>query len=272
MFKRTIIALAVAATAYLGIAQAQESATITLRSGERIQGQLLDHGGVGFTVRVNGQERQIPTNDVAVIEFGGGTMSNEDWAKVSSGQHLLVLRSGETISGSLYDIGGTTPLVLKFRTGSEQREISSNEVTRLVMARPETAATTGGGTGNLAPATGGGIVVPGNQQWVGTGLTVRKGEVLSFNTTGEIQLSNDQNDVAHSAGARSQRYAPNSPLPRNFAGALIGRVGNEVFAIGDQRTVTMPASGQLFLGINDDSVGDNRGEFRVEINRQTRRR
>nr|MBA3296167.1 hypothetical protein [Acidobacteriota bacterium] len=52
------------------------------------------------------------------------------------------------------------------------------------------------------------------------------------------------------------------------AGALIARVGNgEAFAIGNQTTVTMPAAGQLFLGINDDGFEDNAGEFRVEIAR-----
>jgi hypothetical protein len=29
----------------------------------------------------------------------------------------------------------------------------------------------------------------------------------------------------------------------------------------------MPEAGELFLGINDDSLADNRGEFRVEIRR-----
>jgi hypothetical protein len=33
----------------------------------------------------------------------------------------------------------------------------------------------------------------------------------------------------------------------------------------------MPASGQLFLGINDDHVGDNDGGFRVNIQRTRRR-
>ncbi len=29
----------------------------------------------------------------------------------------------------------------------------------------------------------------------------------------------------------------------------------------------MPANGQLFLGINDDHVGDNSGGFRVNVKR-----
>lgn len=272
MLKRTIIALAAAATTYVGVAQAQENATLTLRSGEKISAQLVDLGGVGFTIRVNGQERQIPTGDVAVIDFTGGTMSKEDWAKVSAGEHVTWLRSGERISGNLYDIGGTTPLRLTLHTPSGERVVASNEVARIVLARPDAAAgTSGSNNPNLAPASGSGIVVSARQPWTSTGLTVRRGEVLTFNTTGEIQLSADSNDIAGSAGAKSQRYAANSPLPRNFAGALIARVGTEVFAIGNQTTVTMPASGQLFLGINDDGFEDNVGEFRVEINRSRRR-
>ena len=272
MLKRTITAIALAAAAYVGVVQAQENATLTLRSGERISAQLIDLGGGGFTVRVNGQERQIPTNDVAVIDFAGSTMSNDDWAKVNSGQHVIWLRSGETINGNLYDIGGTSPLRLTLQTASGERVVGSNEVTRIVLARTDAAVSgTTGTTRNLEPATGNGLVVSARQAWTPTSLTVRRGEVLTFNTTGEIQLSGDTNDVAGSAGAKSQRYAANSPLPRNFAGALIGRVGTTVFPIGNQSTVTMPASGQLFLGVNDDGFEDNVGEFRVDIRRTGRR-
>ena len=64
-----------------GVTYAQSSATLTLRSGEKVSGDLVDLGGVGYTIRVNGNERQIAQNDVAVIDFTGGTMSDADWAK-----------------------------------------------------------------------------------------------------------------------------------------------------------------------------------------------
>jgi hypothetical protein len=274
MFKRTILALAVAATAYVGVAGAQENATLTLRSGDKISAQLIDMGGVGFTIRANGQERQIPTNDVAVIDFTGGNMTNDDWAKVNSGQHVIWLRSGETINGNLYDIGGTSPLRLTLHTPSGERVVGSNEVARIVLARTDAAVagTTGTTAASRQAATGTGLVVSARQAWTPTGLTVRRGEVLTFNTTGEVQLSGDTNDIANSAGAKSQRYAPNAPLPRNFAGALIGRIGNgQPFPIGNQTSITMNANGQLFLGINDDGFEDNVGEFRVEIGRSGRR-
>jgi len=277
MFKRTIFALAVAGVAYVGAVQAQENnATLTLRSGERVNGQLVDLGGVGFTVRVSGQDRQIPTNDVSVIDFTGGTVSNEDWAKVTGGNQVAILRNGDTINGTLYDIGGASPLRLTFKTSNGERELSSSEVARILLSRTDAAAaavgTAGTGSATLAPATGNGIVVSAKTQWTPTGLTVRRGEILTFNTTGEIQLSTAPDDVATSAGAKSQRYATGAPLPRAFAGALIGRIGNSApFAIGNMTSVTMPAAGQLFLGVNDDGFDDNAGEFRVEIGRQGRR-
>ncbi|MEO6212733.1 MAG: hypothetical protein ABIP65_03800 [Vicinamibacterales bacterium] len=276
MFKRTIFALAVAAVAFAGAVQAQENATLTLRSGERVIGQLIDMGGVGFTVRVNGQERQIPTNDVSVIDFTGGAMTAADWSKVTGGNQVLWLRNGDSINGTLYDIGGTSPLKLTFKTSNGDRELSSSEVGRIVLSHTDAAAaavgTTGAATATLAPATGNGIVVSSKTAWTPTGLTVRRGEVLTFNTTGEIQLSTAADDVSGSAGAKSQRYAANAPLPRAFAGALIARVGNGApFPVGNQTTVTMPAAGQLFLGVNDDGFEDNAGEFRVAITRSGRR-
>ncbi len=272
MFKRTILALSVAALALTGVAQAQENATLTMRSGERVSGQLVDMGGSGFTVRVNGQDRLIPTNDVGVIDFSGGAMTDADWAKVTDGQQVLWMRDGSTVSGQLYDIGGTTPLKITFKTSSGDREISSSQIARIVLARLSGSAPTSA-TPALAPATGAGISVSPRQAWTSTGLTVRRGEVLSFNTSGEVQLSGDASDVAAPAGSKSGRRATGSPLPNALAGALIGRIGNgQAFAIGNQTTVSMPAAGQLFLGVNDDGFDDNHGEFRVEIQRSASRR
>ena len=48
---------------------------------------------------------------------------------------------------------------------------------------------------------------------VPTRIVVRLGEVLTFSTTGQIQLSDDAEDIAGAAGARSQRTAPEAALP-----------------------------------------------------------
>jgi hypothetical protein len=57
-----------------------------------------------------------------------------------------------------------------------------------------------------------------------------------------------------------------APLPRQFAGALIGRIDNgQPFGIGNQASLRMPASGILYLGVNDDIVSDNSGQFDVVV-------
>jgi hypothetical protein len=271
MLKRSFLALVASALLPIGAA-AQENATVTLKSGEKLNAQVVDLGGGGFALRVNGQDRQVPKGEVAVIDFTNSEMTEADWGKFTSGQTTVLLRNGETITGDLYDIGGTRPLKIIFKTASGDRELSSNEIGRIVLGRPSNAAVATSGSAQVPD--GQGIAVPGNQRWTSTGLTVRRGELLNISSTGEVRLSTDAADVAHATGSVSQRYAPNSPLPRVFAGALIGRVGNgEPFAIGGPtNTVTIPADGQLFLGINDDEVSDNQGGFRVNIQRSGRRR
>ena len=60
-------------------------------------------------------------------------------------------------------------------------------------------------------------------------------------------------------------------------GTLIGRIGGSgfrsnsaLFPIGNQTQIQAPASGQLFLGINDSVLQDNQGAFVVEIQGPTR--
>jgi len=266
MLKRTILALSLAALTVSGVAQAQENATIVLRSGDRVTGQLEDLGGVGFTVKVNGQERQIPTNDVALIDFAGAAMSDADWAKITDGQQVLWLKNGQTFTGQLYDIGGSSPLKITFKTASGDREFSSAEISRIALARPNNAVATTGTAPQFAPAKGPGLLVSARQQWTPTGITVRKGDKLTLTITGEVQLSADKNDIATASGSKTARHAAGAPLPGALAGALIGRIGNGTpFGIGATTMIVAPDAGQLFLGVNDDEVNDNQGEFHVQV-------
>ena len=277
MFKRTILALSVVALTFPAIARAQESATLTLRSGDKVSGELMDMSGVGFTVKVNGTERQIPTNDVAVIDFAGSSMTDADWTKIPGGRPTVILRNGEAVPGRLVDIGGSSPLRMTVRGRGGDRDLSSSEISHIVLSRPANAPAGSSGdssNANLAPATGAGIVVSPRQAWTGTGISVKKDQTLSFNANGEVQLSGDANDVATPFGSKAGRKAANSPLPNVLAGALIGRIGvnGQPFAVGSGVSIKMPADGQLFLGVNDDGFDDNRGEFRVDIGRTNTRR
>jgi hypothetical protein len=272
MMKRTVVALALGALVLANTAAAQETATVTLKSGEQMSALLLDLNASGLVTKVNGQDRAIPINDVAVIDFTGGGGTQADWDKLASGQ-FVVLKDGQQLTGQLTDIGGSTPLRLSFSMSGANRDLASNEVARIVLARPATAAvaTTGTTTSTTTTTTttsgpAGSLMVPGQQAWTPTGLTVRRGEVLTFNATGQITFPGN----APPTGATE--VGAGNPLPSVGTGALIGRIGDgQPFIIGNQATITAPAAGQLFLGINDSNFGDNNGSFQVVIQRSGRR-
>ena len=265
MLKRTVLsAFCAAAMLFSGAAYAQDSATLTLRSGEKVSGQLVDLGGVGYTLRVNGNERHVAQNDVAVIDFTGGA-TDADWTNFT-GTSKVVLRNGQTFDGSVYDIGGTSPLRMTFRTANGEREVGSNEIARILIARPESAVATSGSSIAATPGVAGAITVQANQPWTSTGLNVRKGQRIELTTTGEIQLSDDVNDIANANGAKAGRTVANAPLRNGLAGALIGRIGNSApFGIGGTNFIIAPAAGVLFLGINDDGFADNKGNYQVVV-------
>ena len=108
--------------------------------------------------------------------------------------------------------------------------------------------------------------MPANQQWTATGINVRQGWNLQLTSSGEIQFSPDGSDRAVPAGNGINKRNPSSPMPEALAGALIGRIGNgQAFGVGNLTTLRAPANGPLFLGINDDNVADNAGNFQVSI-------
>jgi Ca2+-binding EF-hand superfamily protein len=113
--------------------------------------------------------------------------------------------------------------------------------------------------------------VNSQQRWTPTGITVRSGDIITFQSSGQIQMSDNAQDVASPAGALSRRMAPDAPISGVLAGALIARIGGySPVAIGDQTRITAPVSGELWLGVNDDHLPDNRGEFTVAVGVQRR--
>ena len=257
------------------IGSAAQSATVVLRSGERIAGELVDMGASGFSVRVSGNVRRIPTGEVAVIDFGGGAnFPSNETSRVTGGQHLIVLSSGQSVTGRLTDIGGRSAAAHHRRHGERQAgflvERSAAHLSRVtargIDARCGRAPAAGCAPGASAADRRTDSCARATSAWVDTGLTVRRGESVAFNASGRVQLSANANDTAGPAGAESGRR-PTGPMAGVLAGALIGRIGPvSMFAIGNQTNpLPMPADGRLFLGVNDDEVNDNTGEFVVDV-------
>jgi Ca2+-binding EF-hand superfamily protein len=110
-------------------------------------------------------------------------------------------------------------------------------------------------------------------RWTDTGIDVRTGDELTFDSRGSVQLSGDSNDVATPAGSQKPGRVMPSTKVNAPAGTLIARIGDSgTIVVGDRRSIRSSLSGRLFLGVNDDHLPDNNGEFEVTVGRQAQRR
>jgi hypothetical protein len=256
--------------------------TFLMRDGNRVVGELTYKGAADYTL--NG--RDIPARDVAVIAFISDDPTPQEVSKIPSvnnnpnelERHVFVTRDGQMIFGKLYKFSPDGSVITFDAREGGRRDIPASQMAR-VYINPASARQVYGpilaalGTpAGSAPASvgtaGATVTVPGNQQWTATGFNVRRGETLHINASGEVSWAPDPADRATPAGSLT-RKRPGVPLVDDaFGGALIGRVGNSrPFLIGNQGSVRMPANGELFLGVNDDVVTDNTGNFSVTISR-----
>ncbi|HEX7283174.1 MAG TPA: LecA/PA-IL family lectin [Vicinamibacterales bacterium] len=110
-------------------------------------------------------------------------------------------------------------------------------------------------------------VVSADVAWNDTGIEVRAGQTIYFQAQGQVRWGRDRRDGP--AGERNSPSNPNRPMGNRNAAALIGKVGNgsnDYFFIGDDTgPIRMRASGRLYLGVNDDVLTDNSGNFRVVV-------
>jgi hypothetical protein len=268
-------------------AAAADRVTLVLRSGEKITGELDGQTENRIYVRTSfADQPKVPIDQIAMIDVGGDAInpSAEEVAQAAGSAHYLIPKNGAPfkgqfirLEGSLGDADGKPPVIVFKKESGEESRIQVSDTRRLYLGNytpPSTQSTSSTSGASSSPLSAGErlVTVMANADWVDTGLTVRQGQVVSFTSSGEITLSADQNDKASPGGSGSGRKAANAPVPTANAGALIARVGgargrgaSAVVPIGDQKTVTMPAAGRLFLRVNDDHLGDNSGQFEVRL-------
>lgn len=111
------------------------------------------------------------------------------------------------------------------------------------------------------------VYVDANQRWTDTGIDVQAGETIVVDAQGSARLSDDANDTASPEGSQAGRRAADAPVRQGPAGGLIARVGNGAPTfVGARGSMRASTSGRLYLGVNDDYLNDNSGEYRVNVN------
>jgi hypothetical protein len=130
------------------------------------------------------------------------------------------------------------------------------------------------------------VVVPASAGWVDTGLDALPGEGFYFKADGEISLQKN-NPSASCGPAGLDLVTVQQPVPNQNLGALIGKVaqligvrtdedtGEEIrdeiaayFFIGPENGLDAPVKGRLYLGVNENVIKDNSGEFTVQVFRR----
>ena len=140
-----------------------------------------------------------------------------------------------------------------------------------VISRQEFDVSGGAPAVATSVATARSIRVNSQQRWTDSGIDVRAGDVITFSATGQITMSDDTGDTATPAGSTRGRSAPDAPVLNQLAGGLLARIGGwSPTFIGSRGTWTAPVGGRLYLGVNDDHLPDNRGEFVVQVGIQGR--
>jgi hypothetical protein len=273
---------------------ALEHATFVLTNGERIRGEVVFHTDARTNIRedtnefnvkiASGIEMPIPFAQVVAIDFAGGTPQPAEIAALPLEGHLLTLRNGETRVGRLVDlIGGDT---IRWRTsGGDEVNVPIADARRIFLQTdrvrevynlPDTPATTAETAvpatapsragAKPSPGLGTTVAVRGALPWTDSGVTVRRGQSVRFEVSGEVFYT--RTTGTGPAGAGAPNASASYPLPSLPVGALIAKIGSSgaPFAVGATTdALRMPATGRLMLGINDDDFDDNSGSFRVVV-------
>ena len=180
---------------------------------------------------------------------------------------VLVLRNGTRVQGELLSVrNGMIEFQERrgFGAGRTLR-VDRAEVVRIELDE-ERLDDVGGGGGRPSGMRERQTNVSANVSWTDTGITVRAGQTVYFESAGNVRWGPNRRDGPE--GEDNSPRNPSRPMPNRPAAGLIGRVGagDDVFFIGNDRSlIRMRSSGRLFLGINDDFLGDNSGSFRVLV-------
>jgi hypothetical protein len=127
------------------------------------------------------------------------------------------------------------------------------------------------------------VAVPAQIAWTDTGLEVEEGDEVAFEASGKISLQAG-NPEGFCGPEGLDLKTSQQPLVEEKLGMLLGKVVKlismeidpqtkevkrieeiRLFPIGRAGNVKMPISGRLYLGINENVVEDNSGEFLVVI-------
>ena len=188
---------------------------------------------------------------------------------VSLHADTLVLRNGSRVQGELVAVrNGTIEFEERrgYGTGRTLR-LDRDEVMRIEFEDNRGTNNSSNSFGVPSGMRERQVTVSANVAWNDTGIDVRSGQTVYFQSTGEVRWGKDRRDGPE--GERNSPSNPNRPMGNRSAAALIGKIGGgagDMFFIGNETgAIRVRGNGRLYLGINDDVLTDNSGNFQVVV-------
>ena len=279
---------ALAALAALGLATGvgqleSAQATIVLADGDRITGAVAltapplpssPSASRELAIEVAGASRQVPLDRIVMIDFTDGRPGTGELAAIPAAGHLLSLRNGDLRPGRLVELTGSQTLVWDLAEGA-RIDVPIEQVRRVFLQGSRARGlldADSAGTGAMRVGAGlprKTIKVRASLPWTDTGIQVQRGDRLRFQTASRVFFSG-QKETSATAEGNPSHFDEGFPVPNAPAGALIAKVGEggvPFAVITESPRVRMPATGQLFLGVNDTEFADNAGGFHVRVKR-----
>ncbi len=113
------------------------------------------------------------------------------------------------------------------------------------------------------------VVVPGTEQWTDTGIDLGIGDKVLIEADGTIKPASNETPLGPEGAIdrpTARVFNIEGLEEANHAG-LIGRIGGAgaPFHVGSELQFESDTEGRLFLGINDEDVANNSGEFTATI-------
>ena len=192
---------------------------------------------------------------VSLLVMAAGIMASAD---------TLVLTNGRRIQGELLGVFGRE-IEFEERSGFGRRivRVPRNDIDRIEFMDDRSSRD----DDRVVPRRlrERNVIVNPAEAWTDTGVELRNGQEVYFQTNGQVTWS--PNRRVDADGTRNSKPDTNRPLPDRNSGALIGRIGErDIFFIGtDMGPFRVRGNGRLYLGVNDDRLDDNTGSFRVIV-------
>ena len=133
----------------------------------------------------------------------------------------------------------------------------------LLLLRPDTGAP---GTANGGQPVMKEVTVPVDQAWTDTGVSCAAGDTFNIRASGNAWFDSE-NSFSSPEGLVSGTSSESRVLSGQYTAAMLGTLDtvDEPFYVGYATTYVCPVGGRLSLGINDDSLDGNEGEYLAAV-------